>query len=166
MWAILKDNHLIVEYDGVTIYEDTDIETFEKLGETVLVIQRRSHITLLTPFSVIDVQNAIYWKIYQKHLFVVRDTSHLITCAIYSCELEQVGSWQYVGDMWCVVYNKLKSWFAPFFITGWHKDYTTGIVKNVPHKIKVDSPTTLTKIKEKQLLFNLDEIFEEEFAGL
>lgn len=166
MWAVLRNSHLTVEYGGVAIYDDNDIEAFEKLGENVLVIQRESHITLLSPFSVLDVQGTIYWKIYQNHLFVVRDTNALITCSIYNRELEQVGSWQYIGDMWCIVYSKVKSWFAPFYVTGWHKDYTTGIVRNMPHKIEVDTPTTLTKIKERQLLFNLEEIFEEDFAGL
>jgi len=166
MWAILKGSHLTVEYDGEIVYEDDDIETFEKFGESVLIIQRATHITLLTPFCVLDVQNTIYWKVYQNHLFIVRNTKDLITCAIYNRELEQVGSWQYIGDMWCLVYSRIKSWFAPFLITGWSKDYTTGVVKNMPHKITIDAPTTTIKIKEKQLLYNLDEIFEEEFKGL
>lgn len=166
MWAMLKDSHLTVEYEGVTVYEDNDIEIFEKLGESVLVIQRETHITLLSPFFTMDVQNTVYWKVYQNHLFVVRNTNDLITCAIYNRELEQVGSWQYIGDMWCIVYSKVKSWFAPFYVTGWQKDHTTGVVKNMPHKIAVEAPTTLTKIREKQLLYNLGEIFEEEFSGL
>jgi len=114
----------------------------------------------------IDVQNAIYWKIYQNHLFVVRETNGLVTCSIYNQELGQVGSWQYIGDMWCIVYSKIKSWFAPFYVTGWSKDYTTGVVRNMPHRVATATPTIITKIKEKQLLYNLDEIFEEEFAGL
>jgi len=166
MWALFKGSHLTVEYDGETIYEDDDIETFEKLGDKAFVIQRNTHITLLTPFSAFDLQNTIYWKIYHKHLFVVRDTKGLITCAIYNCELEQTGSWQYIGDMWCVVYGKVKSWFAPFYVTGWNPDYTTGVVKNMPNKISTVNPTTLIKIKEKQLLYNLDEIFEDDFVGL
>lgn len=163
---MLKGSHLTVEYDGVTIYEDGDIETFEKLGDNALVIQRETHITLLTPFSVFDLQNTIYWKIYQNHLFVVRNTNDLITCAIYDTGLEQVGSWQYVGDMWCIVYSKVKSWFTPFYVTGWCLEYTTGIIKNMPHKITTKNLTTPFKIKEKQLLYNLKEIFEEDFAGL
>jgi len=166
MLAILKGSHLTVEYDKQIVYEDDDIETFEKFGEAVLVIQRATHITLLTPFCVLDVQNTIYWKIYQQHLFIVRDTKNLVTCSIYNHELEQVGSWQYVGDMWCIVYSMVKSWFAPFYITGWNSDYTTGVVRNMPHKINADEPTAITKIKEKQLLYNLDEIFEKELVGL
>jgi hypothetical protein len=64
------------------------------------------------------------------------------------------------------VYSKIKSWFAPFYITGWSRDYVTGIIKNMPHKITAKAPTTIVKIKEKQLIYNLDEIFEEEFVGL
>jgi len=166
MLAILKGSHLTVEYERELIYEDDDIEMFSKLGESTLIIQRATHITLLSPLFTVDVQNTIYWKIYQHHLFVVRDTNGLVTCSIYNQDLGQVGSWQYIGDMWCIVYSKIMAWFAPFYVTGWCKDYTTGVVKNMPHMVETATPTTITKIKEKQLLYNLDEIFEEEFAGL
>ena len=164
MLAILKDSHIAVEYDGILIYENYDIEKYEKFGNDILIIQSKTHITLLSPYFVFDVQNAIYWNIYKNHLFVVRNTDKLITCAIYDKNLEQIDSWQYIGKMWCVIYN-IKAWVAPYYITGWNQQGTTGIIKNIPYRISIGS-LSLEKILEKQLIYNLNEIFVEDFSEL
>ena len=166
MWAVLNGTKFIAEHDGVVIYEDDDILRFEKLTDNILVLQRASYITVLAPLFVFDLQSVIYWKIFQDHLFAVRDTNGLISCAVYDKDLVHVETWHYIGGAWCVIYSPLKAWFFPFYLTGWNEKYTTGVIKNMPHKLYRKNLTKPIKVKERELLYNLDEIFIDDYENL